>query len=374
MYSKQLFISKLLNKTSVKMRFLHSILSTVLCMLIITAHAQDLPITAQTFNNSFYNPASVGVNGNLVDFAFQRRWSGIGGGDENSYSIAYANGHFLIKDYGLAAGVSAYREKVGLFSRTELAASLAYHTQISSFSIISYGLKAAYMQNAINSNLIEVRSQNDQVLNGFNNLNNFDVSFGINYLSEIVDLGVSSNNIMSLLRGFDEENNINYTFPSFFTANARVRSTRNSSSSKSLIEGVLNYRRTTNDISIVDIGAYYSYNRQIILGVNYRNNNALYALAAYNLMLGDAAITIGYSHEIFAGKEIFQNLASNEIFLRYLHDNNFSLSKGNNGPRGRGSSKKGGPGARHGRNPFSFMSKWSGDGNSKKAKGSKFKH
>lgn len=314
-------------------RFLYTI---HLSLTVVYAFAQDLPIAAQKFsNNAFYNPAVVGLNGNLGDFAFQRRWHNL----DNNFSIAYASGHFVFNEYGIATGISAYMESTGLFKKTELAASLAYHTQISNTSLLSYGLKASYMQNSFDNSSVEVRSQNDFLINNFGNQNNFDFSFGLNYSSEYFDAGLSSNNIVSLLRGFNNnENNLNYTFPSFFTAHTIVRSAKETDENNHLFEGRLNYRRTINNLNIVDAGIYYTYAKQITFGASYRNNNAFYLLAGYTLTSkSEMQITLGYSHEIFAGNNIYKNLPSEEIILRYVHDRSSgignSINKSSNGPR-----------------------------------------
>ena len=306
--------------------------------------AQDVPVLMQGFqNNAFYNPAVAGLNGSSYDFAYQRRWHNL----NDAYSIMYGGGQMVLAEGSLGLGVNLFNENIGLLNRLEVSGSAAYHAELNPSSYLSFGLKAAYLQNGLDYNNIEVENkETDRVINSFNGnntLNRFDVTFGAHLKTAHVDFGLSSNRLLSLLSGNSENEaqNVKFIFPSFFTANTTLR-TAPFGDSNSNFEARLNYRQNVNGLKIFDAGAYYIYNKTITIGANYRNNNAFYAIAAFTWQ---NTIRIAYAHEIFAGNNIYKNLPAEEVVIQYMYDQQDSFGGGSSSGAGFNRGRIGGMGS-----------------------------
>ena len=284
----------------------------ILLTLSIGAQAQELPILIQKYTDGLaYNPSVSGLYGSSYDFSYQKRWTGIG----EPYSMAYLGMQTPLNQGSLGASFNVFYENVNFLQTVDLSAGLAYHILLDNDMVVSLGLNGEYANTSLDINNIEVNDINDPALINFNNLNKLDFSFGANFRSNFFQFGASANRLLTLLRSEEDFSQSDLAFREFFTAYAvgflPVASGRD------LVELRGNYRRLLNEKNLIDLGVFYEYNRQFMLGFTYRSNSSIHAAASITLMNN---LTIGYARELVVGEFSGQLGASDEITLRYTFD------------------------------------------------------
>ncbi|NEQ55564.1 MAG: type IX secretion system membrane protein PorP/SprF, partial [Leptolyngbya sp. SIO3F4] len=174
------------------------IIKLIFCLLVFGGvQAQELPVLIQKYTDGLaYNPSVSGLYGSSYDFAYQKRWTGVG----EPYSLAYLGMQTPINEGSLGASFNVFYENVNLLQTIDLSAGLAYHILLDNDMVVSLGLNAEYANTSLDIDNVEVNDINDPVLANFTGINKFDFSFGGNFRTNYFQFGASANRLLSLLK------------------------------------------------------------------------------------------------------------------------------------------------------------------------------
>ncbi|MEM1136109.1 MAG: PorP/SprF family type IX secretion system membrane protein [Bacteroidota bacterium] len=313
-----------------RLKYLSFLKITLLTFIIANSiYAQDLPVLLQrNTDGQAYNPSVSGLYGSSYDFAFQNKWAGIG----EPYSLAYLSMQTPLSDGSIGAAFNVFYEKVNLLRTVDLSAALAYHFLLDNNMVVSLGLNAEYGNTSLDIGGIDVIDPSDPVFD-FAGVNKFDFSFGTNFRTNYFQFGASANRLLTLLKSEENKKQNDLAFQEFFTAYAV--GFLPTSSGRDMLELRANYRQLLNRKNLVDLGAFYEYNKKFMLGANYRTNSSFHVAASVTLMDN---FSIGYAREVVVGEFSGQLGASDEITLRYTFDQVQSIlnnTRGNAGDLGR---------------------------------------
>ncbi|MBT33546.1 MAG: hypothetical protein CMO01_28105 [Thalassobius sp.] len=300
----------------------------LLTLLANSLYAQELPVLVQKYTDGLaYNPSVAGLYGSSYDFAYQKKWSGIG----DPYSLGYLSMQTPLVDGSIGTAFNVFYEKVNLLKTVDLSAAVAYHFLIDNDKVASFGLNVEYGNTSLDLENINVNDavDLDPALNGFNGVNKLDFAFGANFRSNYFQAGVSANRLLTLLKADEKQTQNDLAFQEFFTGYAAGFVPLQSG--RDMLELRANYRRLLNQENLLDIGAFYEYNQQFMLGATYRTNSSVNVAAAITFMEN---FTFGYAREIIVGEFSGQLGASDEITLRYTFDQVQSILNNTRGGTG----------------------------------------
>jgi type IX secretion system PorP/SprF family membrane protein len=285
------------------------IITAFLAAIVSGVHAQQLPLYSNYFFTPYiFNPAMSGYSGvTEVVLTHKRQWTGVQGAP-NTSALAI-NGDLSDMKFGWS--VYAYNDQTDIVSRSAIYGSYAYHVRFSEKNLISFGLSAGYLNNAIDQSAINVEDEFDPLLNA--NLNNggkFDINFGISLRLGDFMLGASVPQLLAPTISYSDnfDSPIQYQLLRHYIVHTQYDLRFQNDRMK--LSPFIVLRAADNVQPQVDAGLMFDYTEYFFVGAAFRSSYAVtgnvgvhltenITLAyAYDFSTSEFAYTLGNSHEI----------------------------------------------------------------------------
>ena len=180
-----------------------------------TASAQLAPLGATYYHNQYLNnPAFAGLEQGLeVNLGYRRQWSTVPGSPKVQ---VLTGGYAMSPRAGL--GLNLYNDQTGLYKRTRVMGSYAYHLPMSSGSDkLSFGVSLGFVDELVDYSLLD-GDPDDASVRNFNERQQYlDGDFGFAYTSSGLNVQGSMPNLRNTL-GFSDEGREVVNEPRYFLA------------------------------------------------------------------------------------------------------------------------------------------------------------
>jgi type IX secretion system PorP/SprF family membrane protein len=282
-------------------------LYSFLLFYIANVRAQQVPHYAQyMYNTQVLNPAFVGLRSDFNATLLSRgQWVNVDGAPQTT---TFSVNTRLSSGFGFGAVVIS--DQIGLLDNTNVNLNASYTIPTSQNGRLALGLKGGlgFYNNDLASGITVDNESYASTTGQF-----FDMGFGMLYSTNRYYVGLSAMNIFESPMFFVEDNlstikgleRANY----FLTAGAVFDLSR-FGDVKFLPSTMIKYTPTL-PLS-VDLNANFRFNNIFEVGVSYRHQNSVSAMASVILY---NRIRIGYAYESYFTNAV-QNLSSHEIILR----------------------------------------------------------
>jgi len=263
------------------------------------------------YNTITINPAYAGSRGTLSIFGLHRtQWVGLDGAPvTNALSI-----NTPINNSNLGLGISFINDRIGPTIENNIAADISYTIHTSEKYKLSMGIKGSLNFFNIDVTRLNAKDQNDPL---YQNVNTFspNIGAGIYLHSSKTYIGLSVPNIIESIHYNDNEVALFKDKINCYLIAGHVFEINNYIKFKpafltKIVSGApLQF----------DITGNFLFNNTFTLGSAYRWNDAISALAGFQISNG---LFIGYGYDYETTKLKNYNSGSHEIFLRFeLFDN-----------------------------------------------------
>lgn len=277
------------------------------CLVTVTIYGQQRPqYTQYMYNTQTLNPGYTGTQGKLAaSILYRSQWVGIDGSPETQSFSA----HGLVRDR-IGVGLTLLNDNLGATNNFEVNANFAYHVKTGAATTLSFGLNAGL--DILNVDYTKGNFQNELDPTFQENLNEMRpiVGAGIFYYGEKWYMGASSNNLLNSQLYDDGDSAVTERKSQYYIMGGYVFDLSDSVKFK---PAVLAKLVSSAPVS-VDVSANFLLKERLSLGVAYRYDDAVSALAGFyitnNFFLGYA-----YDYSV-TGLENY-NDGSHEIILTY---------------------------------------------------------
>jgi len=275
---------------------------------------QDAQYTQYMYNTINVNPAYAGSRGVMSVFGLHRtQWVGLDGAPvTNAVSI-----NTPINNSNLGLGVSLVNDRIGPTVDNAISVDLSYTIQASETYKLSFGIKAT--GNLFNLDVDRLNPENagDESLQNLNN--EFSPNFGAGlYLhSDKMYFGLSVPNFLEDNRYSDNSVSVYKDRMNFYAIGGYVFDI----SSSVQFKPAFITKMVTGSPLQLDVSGNFLINEKFMLGVAYRWDAAVSALAGFQVSNG---LFIGYGYDLETTKLRNYNSGSHEVFLRFELFNKYS--------------------------------------------------
>jgi type IX secretion system PorP/SprF family membrane protein len=263
------------------------------------------PLGAQYFQNRYLgNPSMAGIDSALnINAAYRAQMGGSTPGAPLTQAVTVDD--YIGKHVGL--GLIAYNDQAGLFNKTNIAVTYAYHLQIGQRGQqLHFGLSLTYRNARIDPSKV-IGDEGDPSIGNYNKrTDHFESDFGMSYTDEHWTLQAVLPNIVS--------------FMALYPDNIRNRSTFFTAASYKLfvgsqvsIEPEVAYRGVQGLDNIVDMGANIAF-----------LNNIVNVFALYHTS-GNYSAGVGLHYKLITVQMIYSSQTSG---LKNYFDGNYEVNVG----------------------------------------------
>lgn len=292
------------------------ILFSLFCNVIAFAQ-QDPLFTQYTFNKLLVNPAYAGSREGLTVTLLNRaQWVNIDGAPNTIVLSA----HTATKGKKVGLGAYIVRDAIGPIVTNSLMGTYSFRILMAE-SVFSFGLQGGLKYFDYNWSLMNVRDA-DYVYDP-SDVRRItpDLNLGIYYQSNRFFAGLSSKQLLENEVGFTQRNE-KTSFDKlvrhfFFMSGAVFPMADNIKFRPSTL-----VKFVSNAPVQIDLNASVLFNRQFMVGVSYRTQNAITAMTEISLTNN---IRLGYSYDMYFNELMLYNYGSHEIRIEF--DLNMSESK-----------------------------------------------
>lgn len=288
----------------------------VICLAFTTFNSQaqqDAQFTQYMYNMSVVNPAYATAEENVLNLGglYRAQWVGIDGGPTTGSFF----GHLPLNEK-IEIGLSFTNDNIGdVIKENNIFADFAYVLPVGKSSKLSFGLKAGVTIFDANFDGFNLQSGNQSTDVAFNkNISQTFPNLGIGafFFSENYYLGLSAPNMLTT-KHLEEENGVQATGVQsvhyFFTGGYVFDVTNDikfkpSFMTKAVVGAPLS----------IDLNANFLLNEKLELGVGYRLDDAVTALANFRIT---PALRIGYAYDYTTTNLGDYNSGSHEVFLLF---------------------------------------------------------
>lgn len=274
---------------------------------------QDAQFTQYMYNTININPAYAGSRGAMSLFLMHRtQWVGLDGAPEtNTASL-----NTPINNSNIGVGLSVVNDKIGPTTENAISADVSYTVQASEDYKLSFGIKGTANFFSLDRNKLLPENQNDPSLVGFNKFTP-NIGAGVYLHSDKTYVGLSVPNLIQTNRYNDNDVALFKEKINFYLIAGRVFDFSESVKFKpALLTKVVSGAPLQ-----VDVSGNFMFFDKLVLGVAYRWDAAISAMAGFQVTDG-LYIGYGYDHETTNLKNY--NSGSHEIFLRYELFSNYN--------------------------------------------------
>jgi type IX secretion system PorP/SprF family membrane protein len=296
-----------------KIKIITNISLVFVLILTVTGSsvAQQHPMFSHyMFNGLYINPAYAGSKEFVsTTFIARKQWSGF----EGAPSTQIASLHAPLKKKRVGLGVVISNDKIGITNQTDLYGSYAYHIQTNS-GILAMGLSAGFSYYRSQFSDLTVWDPDDPVYET-NSLSNVLPNFGagLYYYSQKFYAGISVPQILS----YDEDQAIHIKIDKthkvvrhYFVTSGMIVET----GGELKLRPSMMVKYTTNTPVQYDLNLNFIISDIIWLGATYRSEDAIVALAAYQV---NKKLRIGYSYDMTLSDIRTYSSGSHEIIVGY---------------------------------------------------------
>lgn len=274
---------------------------------------QDSQFTQYMYNTININPAYAGSRGVMSVFGLYRnQWVGLDGAPvtmAGSFNTPIANSN-------IGLGLSVLKDEIGPSDETSISADISYSIPTSERFKLSFGVKATANLLNIDFTKLNIYNPTDpRFQNSVDNRFSPNVGAGLYFHSDKTYLGVSVPNILET-KHFDQSSTSN---SASFVATERMHyyfiagHVFYLSPSLQFKPAVLTKMVQGAPLQ-VDVSGNFLINEKLTLGVAYRWDAAMSAMAGFQV---NDSWFIGYGYDLETTKLGNYNSGSHEIFLRY---------------------------------------------------------
>jgi len=269
---------------------------------------QDAQFTQYMYNTIAINPAYAGSRGVISIFGLYRtQWVGLDGAPEtSSFSINTPVG----ENVGL--GVSLINDKIGPTSENNLAADFSYTIPASETARLSFGIKGSANLFTLDPAKLTPEDQGDPQFQDLRNKFTPNIGAGIYWHTDKAYVGLSVPNFIQTNRYDDNDvaiykDQIHYYFIAGYVFNLDAYETIKFKPATliKMVEG---------SPLQIDASANFMFNDKFVIGVAYRWNASVSALAGFQITEG---LYLGYAYDLETTQLVKYNSGSHEIFLRF---------------------------------------------------------
>ena len=268
---------------------------------------QDAQYTQYMYNTTNINPAYAGSRGVLSVFALHRtQWVGMDGAPvTNAFSI-----NTPLNNSKLGLGVSVVNDRIGPTVENAISADLSYTIPTSETFNLSFGIKATANLFNLDVDKLNPMDQNDPSLQNLDNKFNPNFGAGVYLHSDKFYLGLSVPNFLEDTKYSDNSVSVFKERMNFYAIGGYVFDL---SPSLKFKPAFLTKMVTGSPLQ-VDVSGNFMFFEKLTLGVAYRWDAAVSALAGFQVSDG---IYIGYGYDLETTKLKNYNSGSHEVFLRF---------------------------------------------------------
>lgn len=279
------------------------------------SHAQqDAQFTQYMYNTATINPAYAGSRGVLSLYGLHRtQWVGFDGAPvTNVISV-----HTPLKNSNLGIGVSIMNDKIGPTNENTFSVDVSYTIPTSEKYKLSFGIKGTANLFSLDRNMLNPEHQDDISLQGFNNKFSPNIGAGIYWHSDKTYIGLSVPNFIETTRYNDNEVAIHQERLNYYLIGGHVFDFGPSIQFKpaTLLKVVAGAPLQ------LDLSANFLFHEKLTIGVAYRLDAAVSALAGFQITEG---IFLGYGYDLDTTRLQNYNKGSHELFVRFELIRSFS--------------------------------------------------
>jgi len=280
----------------------------VILLVTYMGHAQqDAQFTQYMYNTININPAYAGSRGALSIFALHRdQWVGLDGAPKtNTISV-----NTPINNSNVGLGVSLVNDKIGPTNENQFSVDLSYTVQTSEKWKLSFGIKGTADIFNLDVTKLNPETQGDPQFQNLNNDFSPNIGAGIYWHSDNAYIGLSVPNFIQTNRYDDNDvaiykDKINYYLMGGYIFDFSQEVKFKPAVLTKMVEGAPLQ---------VDVSANFLFFEKLTLGVAYRWDAAVSAMAGFQLTDG---LYLGYAYDNETTRLRNYNSGSHEIFLRF---------------------------------------------------------
>jgi type IX secretion system PorP/SprF family membrane protein len=277
---------------------------------------QDSQYTQYMYNTITINPAYAGSRGALSIFGMYRtQWVGLDGAPETSNLSV----NTPLNNSNLGIGFSLVNDKIGPVNENNFSVDLSYSIPVSASSKLSFGIKATANLFNLDINKLNIESQRDPKFQDFKTKFSPNIGAGVYWHSDKGYIGLSAPSFIETNKYNDNDvviykDKINYYIMTgyVFDLDKYQYIKFKPAAMAKMVEGAPLQ---------IDVSANFMFNDKFTLGVAYRWDASVSAIAGFQITDG-LYLGYGYDHETTSLKNY--NSGSHEIFLRYEFFKNYN--------------------------------------------------
>lgn len=300
-----------------------SLIVLLSCAFTTYVKAQfDAQFTQYWISKSYYNPAAIGLNGDLnLSAQFRQQWIGVENAPRSFVFNAEMPAFFLGKQQGI--GLSLFNENIGLYKNLNIGLQYAYSIKLAGGNI-HLGIQPSVVSSKFDGTKVQLPTDDAQssvdpnIPTTEENGLSFDLSLGAYYQRKNLYLGLSYQHLLQpvILLGESYSTQIpgvlylmggyTYHFP------------------YSLLQVEPSFLLKTDfNFYQLDLNLLFTYNKRLFGGFGYRLNDAFSLCAGFDF----GKIKIGYSYDIGLSKIGRASKGSHELFATYRFPLDFKTGK-----------------------------------------------
>jgi type IX secretion system PorP/SprF family membrane protein len=288
------------------------LLYLVVLLIGITSYAQqDAQYTQYMYNTINVNPAYAGSRGVLSVFGLYRtQWVGLDGAPKTAaFSV-----NSPIENSNLGVGLSVVTDQIGPTNEHAISADVSYSIPTSETYKLSFGLKATANLFNVDGTKLDAFDKTDTSIRGISNDFSPNIGAGVYFHSDKLYLGVSAPNFLETKRIGETADGTKLTLykerMNFYGIAGYVFDLNPNLKFK---PAVLTKIVQGTPLQL-DVSGNFMINEKFVLGLAYRWDAAVSALAGFQINKG---LYLGYAYDRETTKLANYNSGSHEIFLRF---------------------------------------------------------
>lgn len=283
----------------------------VLTGLCLHTTAQQMPLYSQMyFLRMLYNPALTGYNGTSNVYGFYReQWTAMPGHPVTRGGVA----DFSLWQDRIGTGLHVYNDNTDIIHRVSAQLYYAQKIHLAKDHLLSLGVAAGLLEAHVDFNNAIVADQNDpHILDAGKGATAFDLNVGLAYQWKKLTIGFSIPSVINTHATIlDKTQSTNFGNQRTFIGSASYEiSIKNETWNVEPSVLVKNQGKVTQ----VDANVMANYKRIAYLGIGYRMNYGMSAMAAVTI---GQLVTLGYAYELpmMSGAQYSDTKGTHEVLI-----------------------------------------------------------